>query len=122
MTYFFYLKRWFLFLLYSLFSIKNPFNFWGVVVVGGTCFIYLTSRGEGFNDFRWNPTGELRGQENTILKGTSKMYGPFSIFNSVPFLLKFIFLFNKMHGLLDFIIPFKIKIIEKSHTVLFPDL
>ena len=26
----------------------------------------------------------------------------FSIFDSVPFLLKFIFLFNKMHGLFDF--------------------
>ena len=38
----------------------------------------------------------------------------FSIFNSVSFLLKFIFFFNKMHGLFDFktpYIPFKIDII-----------
>ena len=32
----------------------------------------------------------------------SKMCGGFSIFDSVLFLLKFIFLFNKMHGLFDF--------------------
>ena len=31
-----------------------------------------------------------------------KMCERFSIFDSVPFLLKFIFLFNKMHGLFDF--------------------
>ena len=31
-----------------------------------------------------------------------KPYVRFSIFNSVPFLLKFIFLFNKMYGLFDF--------------------
>ena len=43
----------------------------------------------------------------------------FSIFDSVSFLLKFIFLFNKMHGLFDFknvVISFKIKIIEKPHS------
>ena len=40
----------------------------------------------------------------------------FSVFDSVSFLLKFIFLFNKMHGLFDCKIPFKMKIIEKSHT------
>ena len=37
-------------------------------------------------------------------------------------LLKFIILFNKMHVLFDFKIPFKIKIIEKQHTVLIPDI
>ena len=41
-------------------------------------------------------------------------------------LFKFMFLFSKMfneiHGLFDFIIPFKIKIIEKPHTVLLQDL
>ena len=36
-------------------------------------------------------------------------------------LLKFITLFNIMHVLFDFKIPFKIKIIEKQHTVLIPD-
>ena len=46
----------------------------------------------------------------------------FSVFDSDSFLLKFIFLFNKMHGLKNVIIPFKIKVIEKLHTVLLPDL
>ena len=52
----------------------------------------------------------------------------FSIFDSVLFLLKFIFLFNKIRELFDFqyfnnfIIPFKIKIIENPHTALLPDL
>ena len=32
---------------------------------------FQVKRGERFNDFRWNPTGE-KGEE----KGTSKMYGP----------------------------------------------
>ena len=32
----------------------------------------------------------------------SKVYVGFSVFNSVSFLLKFIFLFNKNHGLFDF--------------------
>ena len=44
----------------------------------------------------------------------------FSIFYSVSFLLKFIFLFNKKHGLFDFknvIIPFKMKTIAHPHTV-----
>ena len=45
----------------------------------------------------------------------------FSIFDSVPFLLKFIFLFNKIHRLFK-TSPFKMKIIEKLHTVLLPDL
>ena len=49
----------------------------------------------------------------------------FSILDSVLFLLKFICLFNKMHGLFDFetsYIFFKIKIIEKLHAGLHPDL
>ena len=46
----------------------------------------------------------------------------FSIFDSVSCLLKFIFLFNNIHGLFDVIIPYKIKIIEKQHKVLLPDL
>ena len=48
----------------------------------------------------------------------------FSIFNSVLFLLKFIFLFIKICRLFDLngILPFKIKIIEKLRTVLVPDL
>ena len=49
----------------------------------------------------------------------------FSIFDSVSFLLKFIFLFNNMHGLFDLknvITPFKIKIIEKPRTVLLPEV
>ena len=29
----------------------------------------------GFNNFWWNPTGRMGGKENTILKGTFKMYG-----------------------------------------------
>ena len=49
----------------------------------------------------------------------------FSIFYSVSFLLKFIFLFNKKHGLFDFknvIIPFKMKTIANPHTVLLLNL
>ena len=48
----------------------------------------------------------------------------FSIVDFVSFLLKLIFLLDKMHGLWlwSVIIPFKIKIIEKPHTVLFPDM
>ena len=51
-----------------------------------------------------------------------KLWVGFSIFDSVLFLLKFMFLFYKMHGLFDFKIPFKIKIIKKPHTVLLSDL
>ena len=43
-------------------------------------YIFDVPRGEGVNDFRWNPTeGEDwggGGQENTILMGKSKTYGP----------------------------------------------
>ena len=46
-----------------------------------------------------------------------KLSGGFSIFNPVSFLLKFILLFNKKH-----LLSFKIKMIEKPHTVLLPDL
>ena len=48
----------------------------------------------------------------------------FSIFDSVLFLSKFIFLFNNMHGIFDFKTSqflLKIKEIEKPHTVLLPD-
>ena len=41
------------------------------------------------------------------------------VFIKVYFLL---FLLNKMHGLFDVIIPFKIKMIERLHTVLLPDV
>ena len=54
-----------------------------------------------------------------------KVFVTFSIFDSVTFLLKFIFLFDKMHGLwlkTYIIIPFKIKIIEKLYTVFLPNL
>ena len=72
------LKKLVLFLLCSLFSSKNSFNFF-VGDSSGTCSIYSTSLGEkGFSDFRWDPTGGEGGQENTILKGTSKMYDPIS--------------------------------------------
>ena len=46
-------------------------------------------------------------------------------FDLVSFLLKFTFFFNKMHETFDFknvIITFNIKIMEKPHTVLLPDL
>ena len=66
MTYFVCLKSWFLFLLCSLFSSKNSFNFFGMV------------EGEAFNDFKRNVTGG-RGQENTIFKRTSEMYDPLGI-------------------------------------------
>ena len=54
----------------------------------------------------------------------SKLYMGFPIFDFTSLLLKFVFLFNKMHGLFDLktSVPFKIKIIEKLHTVLLPDL
>ena len=51
-----------------------------------------------------------------------KMWVEFSIFDSISFLLKFIFLFNKMHEVFDFKTPFKTKIIEKPHTALLPDV
>ena len=54
-----------------------------------------------------------------------KLCVEFSIFYSVSFLLKFIFLFNKKHGLFDFknvIIPFKMKTIANPHTVLLLNL
>ena len=83
MTYFVSLKNWFLFLLYSLFSSENPFNFLGVLVErgggGGGFYIFNVPRGEGFNDFKWNPTGGEGGQEDTILKGASKMYSPYNL-------------------------------------------
>ena len=48
----------------------------------------------------------------------------FSIFDSVLFLLNFLFLFNKMHGVLDFKRhnSFQNKILEKPHTVLLLEL
>ena len=49
-----------------------------------------------------------------------KLWVGFPIFNSI--LLKFISLFNKMHGLCDFETLLKIKIIETSHALLLPDL
>ena len=52
---------------------------------------------------------------------TLKLCVGFSILDSVSFSLKIIFLFNKMHVLFDFIISFKIKIIEKPHIVLLLD-
>ena len=76
MTYFVYLKSWFLFLLCSLFSTKNPFTFRGSGGGEGVFCIFYVPREEGFNDFRWNPTGEEGSQKNTILKGRPKMYGP----------------------------------------------
>ena len=48
-----------------------------------------------------------------------------SVFDSILFLLKFAFLFSKMHGIFwprNFIISFKIKIKEKLHTVFNPSL
>ena len=52
-----------------------------------------------------------------------KVYVGFSISDSFLFLLKFTFLFNKKLGLFfwNAIIPFKIKITEKAHTILLPD-
>ena len=94
MTYSFYLKSWFLFLLCPLPSSKNPFNFFdggGCVFVcvcvcvcvlarGGLFYKFDGPREEGYNDSRWNPTGGRRGgQENTILKGTSEMCCPLSV-------------------------------------------
>ena len=46
---------------FVFFSSKNPFNFLEVVVVvvGEVGALYIRRpRGEGFNDFRWNPTEE----------------------------------------------------------------
>ena len=60
MTYFVYLKSWYLFLLCSLFASKNHFNFFSS---GGGCgggggggglglfYIFDVRIGEGFNDF-----------------------------------------------------------------------
>ena len=48
---------------------------------------------------------------------SAKLCVGFSIYDSVSFILKFIFLFNKMHGLwlqnIPLQIPFKTKIMEK---------
>ena len=49
-----------------------------------------------------------------------KLCVEFSIFDSVSFLLKFIFFFQRNEWTL--IIPFIIKIIQKPHTVLLPNL
>ena len=46
-----------------------------------------------------------------------KMGVGFSFFNSFPFLLKLWFLFNKMCGPWFSKFPFKIKIVEKPHTL-----
>ena len=47
MTYFVCLKSWFLFLLFSLFVSKNPFNFfWVVLGGGGVLYIGCPERGE----------------------------------------------------------------------------
>ena len=50
----------------------------------------------------------------------------FSILDSVSFLLKFVFLLSRKYGLFNFAkchkAPFKIKIIEKPHALLLPDL
>ena len=54
-----------------------------------------------------------------------KLYVGISIFESISFLLKFVFLFNKMHGLFDFKpskLLLKTKVIEKPHTVWLSDL
>ena len=39
-------------------------------------YIFGVTREERLNDFRWNLTGGRGCQENTILKGTTKLYGP----------------------------------------------
>ena len=54
-----------------------------------------------------------------------KVYGGFSIFDFVSFLLKFVFVRQKVWSLwlyLNAIIPSKIKIIEKPHPLLLPGL
>ena len=57
--------------------------FLGVVGGGGDGVnIFDISKGEGIYEFRWNPTGEEGGQENTILKGTSKICGSILCKNS----------------------------------------
>ena len=76
MTYFVYLKIWFLFLLCCLLSSKNHFNFLGEGDDGEGVYIFDIPKREGFNEFRWDSEKGLGRQENTILKGTSKMYGP----------------------------------------------
>ena len=48
-------------------------------------------------------------------------WNTFSIFDSISFLWNFVFLFNKRHVLLDFKTS-TLKIIEKPHSVLLPDL
>ena len=49
-----------------------------------------------------------------------KLCARFPMFDSVLFLLNFIFLFSKRQGLLDFknVMPFRIKKVEKPDTVL----
>ena len=42
-------------------------------------YIFNLPRWKGFNGLRQNPTGGGRDQENTILKGISKMYGPYEL-------------------------------------------
>ena len=49
-----------------------------------------------------------------------KLFVELSIFDSVSFSSKFIFLFNKKHGPFDF--TSKIKTIEEPHTILLPVL
>ena len=63
------LKSWFSFLFCSLFSSENPFNifggwWWGVF------YIFDVPSGEGFSDFRWNPTGGAVGAGGGGVKKT----------------------------------------------------
>ena len=61
-----------------IFYYIKAFGIYYPSIVGeGVFHLFDVPRGEGFNDFRWNPTGDEGGQENTILKGMSKMYGSY---------------------------------------------
>ena len=70
------LQKLVLFLLCSLFSSKNPFNFFRGGLWGGGS-IHSTSRGgKGSMILDGIREGERGGQESTVLNGTFKMYGP----------------------------------------------
>ena len=71
MTYFVYLKTWFLFLLCFLLSSKNPFNFLGGGdgVGGGGVYIFDIPKREGFNEFRWGSDKRVGGTRKHNFEG-----------------------------------------------------
>ena len=88
MTYCVYLKSWFLFLRF-FFSSKNPFTFLGCGggSRGGGVYIFDILKGEGFNEFIWNPTGGGgRVKKTQFWRGRLKCMAPYQLISIPNFL------------------------------------